>query len=438
VLALRLVRGGPPLTLLRRLLVACATAVVGFLLLAALSHALAHPQDSGTSLVRLVWCLVPLAAAVQFAAAVARTEPGSRSRSALDAAGLGPARIPLLAALSTAMTSMLGSAIALVIYLHLRGQLATVPFDGAAVKLLAADQPLPVAATLVLLCVPPLVAAGAAALATRPRVATAMATAGTGGGTGAGTHSRTGASEAAAGAGSAGAGAGAGPRTLGRPVGDRDHDALPFRALPGALSPAATLPWGTALIAAGLAMETYASRSPKALSLSSVLSNSAPGVLGGWMLTALGLVLAGPGLTQLCGRLLAVGRPGAVRLLSGRVLQQEAGRLGRPLGVLCAVAAGGLAAGQLYARAPEDGARLLGPLTILGAALVVCCVTASALTAASESRAARASANAALVKLGAPRRLLRGAVALRLGVLCAVLGSLTWAVGKLAALPLMS
>jgi len=432
VLALRLVRGGPPLTLLRRLLVAGATAVVGFLLLAALSHALAHPQDSGTSLVRLVWCLVPLAAAVQFAAAVARTEPGSRSRSALDAAGLGPARIPLLAALSTAMSSMLGSAVALVIYLHLRGQLATVPFDGAAVKLLAADQPLPGAATLVLLCVPPLVAAGAAALATRPRVAMAMAAAGTGGGTGGGTHSRTGASEAGAG------GAGAGARTLDQPVGEGDREALPFRALPGALSPSATLPWGTALIAAGLAMETYASRSPKELSLSSILSNSAPGVLGGWMLAALGLVLAGPGLTQLCGRLLAVGRPGAVRLLSGRVLQQEAGRLGRPLGVLCAVAAGGLAAGQLYAKAPEDGARLLGPLTILGAALVVCCVTASALTAASESRAARASANAALVKLGVPRRLLRGAVALRLGVLCAVLGSLTWAVGRLAALPLMS
>ncbi|HEV7627499.1 MAG TPA: hypothetical protein VGO89_13470, partial [Streptomyces sp.] len=99
MLALRLVRGGHPLTLLRRLLVACATAVVGFLLLAALSHALAHPQNSGASLVRLVWCLVPLAAAVQFAASVARTEPGSRSLSALDAAGVGPARIPMLAAL---------------------------------------------------------------------------------------------------------------------------------------------------------------------------------------------------------------------------------------------------------------------------------------------------------------------------------------------------
>ena len=220
------------------------------------------------------------------------------------------------------------------------------------------------------------------------------------------------------------------------PVGDRE--AVPFRFLPGSLPASITLPWGAALIAAGLAMETYASRSPKSLSLSGVLSNHAPGVLGGWMLTALGLVLAGPGLTQLCGLLIAVGRPGAVRLLAGRVLQLEAGRVGRPLGVLCAVAAGGLAAAELYAKSPADGARLLGPLTVLGAALVVICVTASALTAAAESRASRAHANAALARLGAPRRLLRGAAAVRMSVLCLVLGSLTWTVGQLAALPLTS
>ena len=425
MLALRLARGGHPLTLLRRLLVAVATAVVAFLLLAALSHALAHPQDPGASLVRLVWCLVPLAAAVQFAAAVARTEPGSRSRSALDAAGVGPARVPLLAALSTAMASLLGSAIALVVYLHLRGQLGTLPFDGAAVKLLAADQPLPVAATLVLLCVPPMVAAGAAALATRPRAMMAVgATAVAGGGAGPGMPVRT------------GGGSADGTVRTEHPVGDRE--AVPFRFLPGSLPASITLPWGAALIAAGLAMETYASRSPKSLSLSGVLSNHAPGVLGGWMLTALGLVLAGPGLTQLCGLLIAVGRPGAVRLLAGRVLQLEAGRVGRPLGVLCAVAAGGLAAAELYAKSPADGARLLGPLTVLGAALVVICVTASALTAAAESRASRAHANAALARLGAPRRLLRGAAAVRMSVLCLVLGSLTWTVGQLAALPLTS
>jgi hypothetical protein len=435
VLALRLARGGHPLTLLRRLLVAIATAVVAFLLLAALSHALAHPRDSGASLVQLVWCLVPLAAAVQFAAAVARTEPGSRSRSALDAAGVGPARVPLLAAASTAMSALLGSGIALVVYLHLRGQLGTLPFDGAATELLAADQPLPVAATLVLLCVPPFVTAGAAALATRPRAVMAGAMATAGSATRSGAHARTTAASAGADGGADADASGASAR-LDQSAGDRE--ALPLRALPGALPAAITLPWGTALIAVGLAMETYTSRSPKQLSLSGVLSDSAPGVLGGWMLTALGLVLAGPGLTQLCGQLLAVGRPGAMRLLAGRVLQQEAGRVGRPLGVLCAVAAGGLAAAELYGKAPGEGARMLGPLTILGAALVVVCVTASAVTAAAESRAARARANASLTRLGAPRRLLRGAAVLRLAVLCVVLGSLTWAVGQLAALPLTS
>ncbi|MGH3311284.1 MAG: hypothetical protein ACRDP3_11980 [Streptomyces sp.] len=425
MLALRLVRGGRPLTLLRRLLVAGATAVVGFLLLAALSHALAHPQQSGGSMFRLLWCVVPLAAAVQFAASVARTEPGSRSRSALDAAGVGPARIPMLAALSTALSCLLGSAVALLVYLHLRGQLATLPFDGAAVNLLAADRPLPVPAMLVLLSVLPLFAAGAAALATRPYALLAASGAWSGGTVGGGAGGARGESDVHAAS-----------RRLDRAGGE--PDAMSFRALSGALPATATLPWGTALIAAGLALETYASRSPKPLSLSGVLSSSAPGVMGGWLLAAFGLVLAGPGLTQVCGQLLAAGRPGAVRLLSGRGLQQEAGRIGRPLGVLCAVAAGGLAAAELYSRAPEEGARALTPLTVLGAAMVVFCVTASALTAAAGSRAARAPAREALTRLGAPRRLLRGTAALRVVVLLVVLGSLTWAVGELAVLPLTS
>lgn len=433
MLALRLARGGRPLTLLRRLLVACATAVVGFLLLAALSHALAHQQQPGASLVRLVWCLVPLAAAVQFAAAVARTEPGSRSRSALDAAGVGPARVPVIAAASTAMSALLGSAAALVVCLHLRGQLASVPsvpFDGAGVRLLAADHPLPVAATLVLLCVPPLAAAGAAALATRPGALPALSAAGAD--AGGGSRSRTDSAVHGHGHGHGREGAGHAAKAA------DEVDGNPFRVLPGPLPAAVTLPWGAAFIAAGLAAETYASRSPKPLSLSAVLSNSAPGVLGGWLLTAVGLVLAGPGLAKVCGRILAVGRPGAVRLLAGRVLQEEATRVGRPLGVLCAVAAGGLAAAELYGASPQAGARMFGPLTLLGAGLVVVCVTASALTAAAESRAARGPANAALVRMGAPRRLLRGAALLRAAVVCAVLGALTWAVGQLAALPLTS
>lgn len=423
MLALRLARGGRPLTLLRRLLVALAIAVVGFLLLAALSHALDHPQQPGGSLVRLVWCLAPLAAAAQFAASVARTDPGSRSLSALDTAGVGPARIPVLAAASTALSALLGSAVALVTYLHLRGQLASLPFDGAAVGLLAADRPLPVAATFVLLCVPPLAAAAAAAVATRPGMLAATAAVMAGGG--AQTVPATGTDAAQ------GSGGGSG--------GDRGGAAVEgesLRVRPGSLPAAVTLPWGAAFMAAGLAAETYASRSPKPLSLSAVMSNGAPGVLGGWLLTALGLVLAGPGITQLCGRLLAVGRPGAVRLLAGRVLQQESARLGGPLGALCAVAAGGLAASELYGATPQEGLRMFGPLALLGAGLVVLCVTASALTAAAESRAARRATNEALIRLGTPRRLLRGAALLRATVVCVVMGALTWAVGQLAALPL--
>lgn len=429
MLALRLARGGPPLTLLRRLLVGAAVSGVCFLLLAALSHALAHPQDSGSSLVRLLWCLVPLAAAVQFAAAVARTEPGSRSRSALDAAGVGPARVPLVAAASTTLSALLGSGVALAVYLHLRGQVASLPFDGAAVRLLAADRPLPVAATLVLLGLPPVLAGAAAALATRQRT-----TAATGGA--AAESPALELAGAAARSGTGRAGGDTGTLEISRPGASGDEASA--SPVPAPLPATAALPWGTALTAAGLAVETYASRSSGPLSLSSVLSHSVQGVLGGWILTVAGLVLAGPGLTYVCGRLLSVGRPGAVRLLAGRVLQQEATRLGRPLGVLCAVAAGGLVAAKLYVRAPAEGERLIEPLTVLGAALVVLCVTASALTAAAESRRARSAANSALVRMGAPRRVLRGAVALRLCGLAVLLGSLTWAVGELAALPLVT
>nr|EIF92866.1 hypothetical protein [Streptomyces tsukubensis NRRL18488] len=83
MLALRLARGAGPLALLRRLLVAAASAGVGFLLLSALTYALAHPGDPA-ALPRLSWCLVPLAAAVHFAVAVARTDPGTRPRTGLS------------------------------------------------------------------------------------------------------------------------------------------------------------------------------------------------------------------------------------------------------------------------------------------------------------------------------------------------------------------
>ncbi|NEB47561.1 hypothetical protein G3I45_24880 [Streptomyces sp. SID339] len=159
---------------------------------------------------------------------------------------------------------------------------------------------------------------------------------------------------------------------------------------------------------------------------------SPAGVLAGWALTALGLVLAGPGLTYLCGRLLQAVRPGALRLLAGRVLQEEARRIGRPLGVLCAVASGAYASIVLYA-GPRPEA---GPLTTLGVLLVGGCAVLTLATASVEARQARSETTSALLRLGAPATVLRGSAALRAGALLAVFGPLTWVVAQLAALPL--
>ena len=76
------------------------------------------------------------------------------------------------------------------------------------------------------------------------------------------------------------------------------------------------LPWGVALIAAGLAVETYASRgasgSPLPLpgEFDGHFEGNPAGVLVGWTLTALGPRPGGPGLTHFCGRLLQALRPG--------------------------------------------------------------------------------------------------------------------------------
>ncbi|HEY9441433.1 MAG TPA: hypothetical protein VIS29_22875, partial [Streptomyces sp.] len=136
MLALRLARGSLPLVQVRRLLVAAASAGVGFLLLSTLGYAAGHPAHPAGSVLRLLWCLVPLAATVQFAVAVARTDPSTRPRSALSAAGLGPAGLSILAAVSTALSTTLGSAVALLLFLHLRGDLAGLPFDGGAADFL--------------------------------------------------------------------------------------------------------------------------------------------------------------------------------------------------------------------------------------------------------------------------------------------------------------
>lgn len=355
MLALRLARGSRPLVQLRRLLVAAASAGTGFLLLYVLAEAVARPAGSFP---RLLWALVPLAATVHFAVAVARTDPATRPREGLDAAGLGPVRLSLVAAISTAVACTLGSALALAAFLHLRGDLAGLPFDGAGARLLHADQPLPVAAALTLLVLLPLTASAAAAL-TLPRR---------------------------------------------RP-----------------LAPQTGLPWGIALTACGLAALAYAGR-------------GGPGMLAGWSLTAVGLALAGPGLAYACGTLVQAVRPGALRMLAGRALQEEAPRVGPPLGVLCAVGAAALTALALRDR----GGLLvpLGQLTGPAAALVALCAAATLLTSAVEARQGRAAGREALTDIGAPAKVLRTAASLRATALVAVCVPLSWGVAQLTSLAL--
>ncbi|WP_328906119.1 hypothetical protein OG230_25955 [Streptomyces sp. NBC_00234] len=386
MLALRLTRGTHPLVLVRRLLVAAASAGVGFLLLCTLGYASGHPAQATGSVLRLLWCLVPLAATVQFAVAVARTDPGTRPRPGLSAIGLGPVRLSVLAAVSTAVSTTLGSMVALLFFLHLRGDLTGLPFDGGAAELLGAEAPLPLAAALVLLALVPVASALASALALRSR-----------------------------------------PSAPSSDTAEVTDEAGTSRAPSG-------LPWGVALTAAGLAVEAYVSRGAAGnpFPLPGRLDAAPAGVLAGWTLTAIGLAMAGPGLTYLCGQLLQAVRPGAVRLLAGRVLMNEANRIGRPIGVVCAVLSAVIAAVALYGTGP----RPFGPLTALGAALVLGCTTATLLTSALEAKQARADTADALLRMGAPASALRSATALRTGALLLVFAPLTWVVAELAALPL--
>ncbi|MFF5187247.1 hypothetical protein ACFY30_26375 [Streptomyces sp. NPDC000345] len=452
MLALRLTRSAHPAVQLRRLLVAAASAATGFLLLSTLGNALTHPEASPASLLRLAWCAVPLAATVHLALAVARTDPGTRPRPGLAAIGLGPARLMAVSATTTALSTLLGSMLALLLFLHLRGDLTGMPFDGAAADFLAAEHPLPLPAALTLLSLVPVTASVSVALMLRPRDTLLAAQSAPGllgrfGGIG--------------GIGTIGGGRGPGDRfgTYGRFGSRTAQPAPPAQAAdpapttapadgtqhtpprppdltphdPSPLNPTA-LPWGAALLATGLAVEGYASRTSTAadLTLPTGLPTAPTAVLLGWTLTALGLALAGPGLTHLCGRLLQTARPGALRLLAGRGLMQEASRIGSPLGVVCAVASGAYAVAALYDPADPSS----GPLTALGASVVAGCTVATLLTAAVEARQARADTTAALRRLGAPTRTLRTAAALRTGALLSLFVPLTLVVAELASLPL--
>ncbi|MET7887354.1 hypothetical protein [Streptomyces avermitilis] len=468
MLALRLARGAHPLVQLRRLLVTAAAAGTGFLLLCTLGYAMAHPDASARSVLRLAWCVAPMAATVYFAVAVARSDPGTRPRPGLSAIGLGPVRLMAVSAVTTALSTTLGSMLALLFFLHLRGDLTGMPFDGAAAEFLAADRPLPLPGALTLLALVPLAASVTSALVLRPRgekqarmsstSTTAGASTTAGRSATAGTSPKAGTTPTAGASAKAGTAptAAASPTADTTPIPGTDSTSTP----PGASadSPASTtphdfpaepldpqrptvpqpapggLPWSVAVLAAGLAVETYASRSGPAhgLALPGRFADGPAGVLAGWTLTAMGLVLAGPAITYLCGWLLQAVRPGALRLLSGRVLQEEARRIGQPLGVVCAVASGAYATATLYAGARPS----FGPLSTLGALLVTGCTVATLVTAAVEAKHARAETTAALLRLGAPATMLRSAALLRAGALVAVFVPLTWAVAELAAMPL--
>ncbi|MCE3029117.1 hypothetical protein [Streptomyces sp. CMSTAAHL-2] len=451
MLDLRLTRAARPAVQLRRLLVAAASAGTGFLLLSCLGYALKRPEAAGSGALRLAWCVVPVAATVYLALAVARTDPGTRPRPGLSAIGLGPARLMAVSALVTALSTTLGSLVALSLFLHLRGDLTGLPFDGAAASFLAAGKSLPLAATLTLLAVVPVVATVAVALALRPRdprpvtrpqrrylpfvrQAGGPAMGGrTAGGPAA--SGRTGEVEAAGGGGTSGEGtlAAAAPATVIDPrftspslTAKADDDKGPGDTPAG-------LPWAVALVAAGLTAQAYAGRTPPTPAFTFTTVPTGAGLfLLGWLLTAVGLVLAAPGLTHLCGRLLQCARPGALRLLAGRGLMAEATRIGRPLGILCAVTAAGYAVTTLY----DSPGRPFGPLSALGALVVAGCAFATLLTVAVETRQGRAETTDALLRLGAPATVLRGAAALRAVALLAFFAPLTLAIAALAAFPL--
>ncbi|WP_367320546.1 hypothetical protein [Streptomyces sp. HUAS ZL42] len=470
MLALRLTRGALPAVQLRRLLVAAASAGTGFLLLSALGYAMSHPDTPAASVLRLAWCVAPLAATVHFAVAVARTDPGTRPRPGLATVGLSPARLMAVSATTTALSCTLGSALALLFFLHLRGDLTGMPFDGAAAEFLAAGDPLPIPATLTLLALAPATASLAAALTLRPRIARPTTTRDAATATGRfGAYGMTAPRETFGAYGRFGArlrvthtGDGEGTRppagiraagAMGVPPVERSrdrgrmgadgtppapgsatHPPTPTDGAPQIPDHRTALPWGITTLTAGLAVAAYASHttSPTDLTMPAGLAPGPVGVLAGWLLTALGLALAGPGLTHLCGHLLQAIHPGALRLLAGRVLMEEATRIGRPLGVVCAVASGTYTMATLY----DANAPAFGPLTTLGALVVTGCTLGTLLTSAVEARQARADVTSALLRLGAPAAMLRSAAALRAAALLALFAPLTLAVAELTTLPL--
>ncbi|WP_431980836.1 hypothetical protein [Streptomyces qinglanensis] len=411
MLTLRLTLTATPSALLLRLLLLCASSAGGLLLLAALSYALEHPGHRAAVLMRLLWCLIPLAVTAHLAVVLGRTEPRAETRLGLHTAGLGPARLPLLAARTAAVPGLAGSALTLL--LTVRGgvesaggslSVLSLPRPSAAVLPLQGP-PLPVPAAVTLLSALPVAAVLAAAWGARPGAAAPAPE-----DSWRFADSRRAVDSA---------------RRRERTDTSRRAELLrsALRAVSGLLT-------GTA----GLLLAAYAARSTGG---TWDLAEHPGDVAGspfaaGWTLIAVGLVVAGPGLVALSGHLLGTARPGPVRLLAGRSLVREASFLGRPLGGLSAVAAALVAV--FRAHLAGEGVPAPGPLVAV-AALTGCCATAAGLAALARVRRARAPVRELLERLGAPRQLGRGVALLRATAAAAVCAPLVAAGGLLTALP---
>lgn len=396
--SLRVTRGSRPSIVLRRLLLAGVSSGTSFLLLCSLGFALAHPGRGSEAGIRLLWSLVPATAAVYLSVAISRVAPSPGLTSGLAVTGYGTTQLPMLAATSTGLSCTAGSTIGLAVFLRLRGDLLGPPLTGDLANALGVEQPLPTGATLTLLALVPLVGAAASALVLRPRQIRP-------------------------------------PKQRARDHQERQRRPRSPRTVP-AVPPG--LPWGAVLCCAGLVLELYAGQWQPSLpgdtiALPSGLGRVSSLMLLGWIVTAAGFVAAGPGLVHLSGHLLAARRPHALRLIAGRGLQSVAARIGRPLSVLCIAGSAGLATARLWNVSVSPR---LGPLSVLGASLVLVCVLGALLTAAAEARGARRATIEALTRLGASAGLLRRATILRLLALLLVFVPVTWLVGELAALPL--
>ncbi|MFF2044775.1 hypothetical protein ACFVVX_30590 [Kitasatospora sp. NPDC058170] len=371
---LRLARGYRALDLGRWLLTALAGAVVAGFLLRALGRAMSDPLGAGDALVRLLWCLPPLAAVAWFAAVAARAVPAQRPEriTGLTAAGAGAARIRALIAGEIALACTLGSALTLLVFLVLRNDIA----GPSLAPDLGMGVPLPAAAPVTLLALVPLTAGIAAA------------------------------------------------------------GAVPLaEALPGSRRPAPTgfsplriaLPIGLAVT--GLALELIALRpgagaDGRPIRLPAGLGSTSTAALGGWAACALGLVLLTGPLLSWTGRLLALGRPTPLRLLAGRGLTAQARRLGPPLAVLALTLAMVLTTIRYWIGTPGSA----DALPAIEACLVLGCAAAAVVARLAEVRTARRDVTDALLRLGAAPRLLFGAVALRTlatGTVLLVTGGLT-------------